>query len=134
MIPKLHAVCPKCTSATKVVMSNTFAEGQHRRHVCRECEFTFYTLTPYDGGTARMQGLPFKDRPLTELEAFKRAEMIVAADKVYVTPEVTFDVECITALTTTPSMRSARQRAIASAVGMIEKLVNSKYPKEGTHD
>jgi len=131
LIPKLAAICPKCTSATKTLMSASFAEGQHRRHRCVECSFTFYTLQPYDGSTPQVQGLPFKDRPITEFEAYKRAEMTDTAERAFVTPEVTFETEVIAAISRTPKHRTPRQQAIMHVLAGAEKLINTKYPKDG---
>lgn len=73
-IPKLTAVCPICRTGTRTVMALPFAEGYHRRHICRdtECGHSFYTLAPYNGGTAKHSPQPFRDRPLTELETDER--------------------------------------------------------------
>lgn len=130
LIPKLNAICPKCTSATKTILSVSFTEGQHRRHRCVECDFTFYTLTPYDGTPARSQGTPFKDRPITEFEAHKRAEMMDMAERAFVTPEVTFETEVIAAISRTPKYRTPRQKAIMHVLSSAEVLINSKYPKD----
>lgn len=130
LIPKLNAICPKCKSATRTLLSTSFAEGQHRRHRCRECHFTFYSLTPYDGTEPRTAGAPFKDRPLTEFEAYKRAEMIDEAERAFVTPEVTFETEVIAAIARSSQNRTPRQKAIMHVLSSAEVLINSKYPKD----
>lgn len=74
-IPRLNALCPKCQDGYgSIIMATPYSEGYHRRHKCSNdaCGHAFYTITPYDGGQARYSLVPFRDRPLTELEEMQR--------------------------------------------------------------
>lgn len=73
-IPKISAICIKCGSGTRTAMSQPFADGYHRRHLCRniKCDYSFYSLTPYNGREAKVAPLPFHDRPLSLAEENQR--------------------------------------------------------------
>lgn len=75
-IPKIVAACTVCGGETRSVMSQPFADGYHRRHICRNpvCDYKFYSLTPYDGRDAQASPLPFHDRPLSEAEVSQRMQ------------------------------------------------------------
>ena len=86
-IPKVHAVCPICSNGTKSVLGSPFADGYHRRHVCK-CGYAFYTLAPYNGAEVQVCGLPFKDRALTEYEVEQRLQWWRDEENREVTTEV----------------------------------------------
>lgn len=84
-IPKVKSVtCPHCGGVDNVstVMSQAFAAGYHRRHICNECSGPFYTLTEYDGSGYQQQYLPFKDRNLSPWERQQRIEWAAEAEPV----------------------------------------------------
>lgn len=74
-IPKIKAECIACGgTSTSTVMSQAFAAGYHRRHICNQCDAPFYTLAHYGKNTYDIQAKPFKDRALTPWEAQQRLE------------------------------------------------------------
>jgi hypothetical protein len=93
-IPKLNAVCTECGGACRTIMAEPFADGYHRRHKCRECDYCFYTLSPYEKGTPGVSPFPFKDRPLAEFEVARRVKWWTDAMTKHVAP--TFDMPVVT--------------------------------------
>lgn len=74
-IPKINAMCLVCDDINStILMSQPFADGYHRRHLCNSCGSYFYTLAKYDRSAYDRQASPFKDRPLTPEEIHERAE------------------------------------------------------------
>lgn len=72
-IPKIIPICPSCDGTDcSTVMSQPFAEGYHRRHICNGCGSAFYTLAKYDKTGYARQVVPFKDRPLLPWEERER--------------------------------------------------------------
>ena len=74
-IPKIKAACPVCfKDNTSTVMSQAFADGYMRRHLCNECDNPFYTLADYEGKGYKASIQRFKDRALTPWEQDQRIE------------------------------------------------------------
>ena len=88
LIPRPKIVCVVCEGEVKTVMSSPFNHGYHRRHVCKECGHSFYSLAPYDMSKAQTSGVPFHDDPITEEEEEERWDMWQRIKAQYVTFEV----------------------------------------------
>lgn len=85
MIPKIKVECIYCYNMNvRTVMSNAYAEGYHRRHVCNDCDTAFYTLASYTERTYKVRSKPFKDRPLTPQERAQRLEWEAQASEAVV--------------------------------------------------
>lgn len=85
-IPKIKAPCIACLSnRVTIVMSVAQSAGYMRRHKCRDCKTSFYTLADYDRKGYKAQGHMFKDRALTPWEQKQRLDWEAEA----VTKEVT---------------------------------------------
>lgn len=98
-IPKITAQCIVCGELNvSTVMSQAFAAGYHRRHLCNECDTPFYTLAHYGKSTYEVQARPFKDRALTPWEEQQRMEWEAEGSNVtmqVITPFATEFVETI---------------------------------------
>lgn len=92
-IPKIKAPCIACLSNhVTIVLSLAHADGYMRRHKCRECKASFYTLADYERKGYKVQAHMFKDRALTPWEQKQRLDWEAEA----VTREVTSDVNLAT--------------------------------------
>lgn len=126
-IPKAAPLCPDCESKCTTVMSQAFAEGYHRRHVCTDCRLGFYTLAAYDNTGYTMQFLPYKDRALSPWEQQQRLEW--ADEAVSITSEVTatFATEFIETINevftkqTAGTELTAQEAILLDAVNTLEK-------------
>ena len=134
LIPKVHAMCIICESgnvATKV--ASPFADGYYRRHECRGCGAVFHSLAPYDGSTAQVSMVAFKDRELSEYEAFQRMQAWKDLDK---TPDATLEVTLLTrmsrALNKKEETRSDIERYIVSVYYALQKKVREMEEKGNT--
>jgi hypothetical protein len=90
-IPKIVPLCTTCGGKATTTLGTPYAEGYFRRHRCADtgCATSFYSLTPYGGGAAKLSALPFKDRELTEFEAELRLQWWRELGTGVVTMEVT---------------------------------------------
>lgn len=74
-IPKIKAPCISCLSDhVTIVLSLAYAAGYMRRHVCKECKASFYTLADYERKGYKVQAQMFKDRALTPWEQKQRLD------------------------------------------------------------
>ncbi|QIG66877.1 hypothetical protein EVB41_047 [Rhizobium phage RHph_TM3_14A] len=133
-IPKIHAMCPICESGhIGVQTAAPYADGYYRRHKCKECGAAFHTLTPYDGGMPEVSAMPFKDRELSEYEAFQRAQWW--KDEARKMDAVTFEVTLLTRMTIAldkkDEQRSSIERYIVSMYHALERKVREMEDQQG---
>lgn len=132
-IPKIIVMCPICESgdvATRI--SSPYADGYYRRHVCT-CGAVFHTLTPYDGRSPEVSAKPFKDRELSEYEAYTRAMWWKQeASALDITFEVTLLTRLTAALDKEEKDRTDVEKYITGVYHALERKVRDmETPKEG---
>lgn len=91
------------------------------------CQYTFHSLKPYNELPAKYSPLPFRDRPLTEIEEWERLEWWKEAEPV--TMEGNFLERISVALSKDEGERSAMDRLI---VAEFMKLKQHVEAVEGT--
>lgn len=67
-IYKAPVICQRCNGGMLVKAAQPFADGYHRRNVCRDCGHNYYTLAPYDGSEPMGSNVAFLNRALTPYE------------------------------------------------------------------
>jgi len=125
-IPKVLAMCVVCESAKVATrVSMPFADGYYRRHQCRECGTVFHSLAPYDGSLAEVSMSPFKDRELSEYEAYQRLQYWKKdAERDNITLKVTMLSRIGLALSKPKEVRSDVENYIVAVYHALEKKVH----------